>query len=67
MTIFKNCVNQKVVYKTLFPLFIMIISPNSAILLSYIIVHYQGNIGKTFENKTVFKTLCSAWSSVDWY
>ncbi len=63
---FKNVLHQKVYQETLFPLSLIVISPNATILLSYIVVQYQSNIRNFFKSETIIEAFISAMAQIHW-
>jgi len=53
--------------ETLFPLLIMVTTPNLTLLLSYIVIAKNSNLKRCFLLDTFKSTLTDAWDSVDWY
>lgn len=53
--------------ETLVPLFLMITTPNVAILFPYIIIVKNSNLSRTILLDSLQKTLSEAWNSVKWF
>jgi hypothetical protein len=53
--------------ETLFPLLIMVTTPNLTLLFSYIIIAKNSNLKRSFLLDSFHSTLTDAWNSVNWY
>ncbi len=53
--------------ETLFPLFLMITTPNLVMFLQHIVINKNSNLKNTLLSESLRSTLTQAWNSVKWF
>lgn len=55
----------RLIRETIIPLLLMIITPNAAILLPYIVIYQRAELISTFKKYSVLNLVNHVWSSID--
>lgn len=65
-SIFESFLYRRVLRETVIPLCTMISVPTMCVLLPYIVVQHHGSVSDTFEGKSLFEVIKTAWAQVEW-